>query len=104
MKRPDTPWVHDLHSNNSSNPCPSSSPLTSSDSDTLSFTRQFDVKYPGPGNSNSNCRALVEMKGKNVLDGLCHLGKNGFIKFPLPRHLSSVVSLAQNSFTVKDKT
>ncbi|GFN84374.1 RNA-directed DNA polymerase from mobile element jockey [Plakobranchus ocellatus] len=41
MKRPDTPWVHDLHSNNSPNPCPSSSPLTSSDSDTLSFTRQL---------------------------------------------------------------
>ena len=65
---------------------------------------QFDVKYNYPDNDATNCRALIEIKGKSVLDGLCKLGRDGFIKFPLPKHLSSVVSLSQNSFSIKDKT
>ncbi|RUS81157.1 hypothetical protein EGW08_011065 [Elysia chlorotica] len=63
---------------------------------------KFDVKYDLEG-EETNCRALVEIKGKNALEGLCQLGREGFIKFPLPKHLSSVTSLSQNSFTIKDK-
>ena len=64
---------------------------------------QFDVKDNNLEDGESNCRALVEIKGKNILEGLCKLGREGFIKFPLPKHLTSVTSLSQNSFTIKDK-
>lgn len=67
---------------------------------------KFDVKHtvPGGGSEQTECRALVEMKGKNVLSGLSKLAQDGFIKFPLPRHLASVVTRSQNSFSIKDKT
>ncbi|KAK3757611.1 hypothetical protein RRG08_000127 [Elysia crispata] len=64
---------------------------------------RFDVKDNNLEDGESNCRALVEIKGKNILEGLCKLGREGFIKFPLPKHLTSVTSLSQNSFTIKDK-
>ncbi|GFR64148.1 centromere protein N-like [Elysia marginata] len=65
---------------------------------------KFDVSHNISKDNQAHCRAMVEIKGKNVLEGLSKLGREGFIKFPLPKHLASVVSLSQNSFSIKDKT
>ncbi|XP_035824896.1 centromere protein N-A isoform X2 [Aplysia californica] len=64
---------------------------------------KFNVQFRGKPTTDLKCQATIEIKGKSILDGFCQLADAGYVKFPLPKHLTTITSNARNSFTIEDK-
>ncbi|BFZ13016.1 hypothetical protein BsWGS_16055 [Bradybaena similaris] len=63
---------------------------------------KFSVDFHGQAVSGMKCMTSVEIKGTSVLNGLYQLAASGLVRFPLPKHLTTVTSSARNSFTIQN--